>query len=109
MALKDKKCVPCEGGVATITGSELEAYTNQLQPTWEVVDGSMLRREFRFTDFKEAMAFASEVAFIAEEEGHHPDLHISWGKVVVWLYTHAIKGLSENDFIVAAKINELQA
>lgn len=108
MDLKSKKCVPCEGGLEPLNSDSLQHYSSQLQPTWDVVDGKMLRREFTFPDFKAAMAFANEAAFIAEEEGHHPDLHISWGKVVVWLYTHAINGLSENDFIVAAKLNELK-
>ena len=107
MALAEKKCVPCEGGVPVIQGEEIENFTCQLKSNWDVVEEKMLRREFTFPDFKTAMDFANQVADIAEEEGHHPDLHISWGKVVVELYTHAIGGLSENDFIVAAKIDEL--
>lgn len=109
MSLAEKKCVPCEGGVPTIQGGEIENYTCQLKSKWSVVDGKMLRREFVFENFIKAMEFANKVADIAEDEGHHPDLHISYGKVVVDLWTHAIGGLSENDFIVAAKIDEVQS
>lgn len=108
MTLTEKKCVPCEGGVPAIEGAEIENYTCQLKSKWDVVDEKMLRRAFTFPDFKSAMDFANQVAAIAEEEGHHPDLHISWGKVVIELYTHAIGGLSENDFIVAAKIDAIE-
>ena len=107
MGLADKKCVPCEGGIPAIEGADIENYTNQLKTKWDVVDGKMIRREFTFPDFSAAMDFANRIAAIAEEEGHHPDLYISWGMVVVTLFTHAIGGLSENDFIVAAKINDL--
>ncbi|WP_018477707.1 4a-hydroxytetrahydrobiopterin dehydratase [Pontibacter roseus] len=107
MALTDKKCVPCEGGIPAIEGESIGSYTCQLKSKWEVVEGKKLRQAFSFPDFKGAMDFANKVAAIAEDEGHHPDLHIAWGKVVVELYTHAIGGLSENDFIVAAKIDEL--
>ncbi|SFH13662.1 4a-hydroxytetrahydrobiopterin dehydratase [Pontibacter chinhatensis] len=108
MTLTEKKCVPCEGGVPAIEGAEIENYTCQLKSKWDVVDEKMLRRTFTFQDFKSAMTFANQVAAIAEEEGHHPDLHISWGKVVIELYTHAIGGLSENDFIVAAKVDAIK-
>ncbi|MFD2515824.1 4a-hydroxytetrahydrobiopterin dehydratase [Pontibacter locisalis] len=99
--------MPCEGGVPTIKGGEIENYTCQLKSKWSVVDGKKIRREFTFSDFVAAMAFANRVAEIAESEEHHPDLHIYYGRVVVELWTHAIDGLSENDFIVAAKIDEI--
>ncbi|AKQ46430.1 pterin-4-alpha-carbinolamine dehydratase [Rufibacter radiotolerans] len=107
MSLTEKKCVPCEGGVPTIQGQEIENYTCQLKSKWTVVEEKLLRREFTFPDFVTALAFVNKVGAIAEEEGHHPDLHLSYGKVVVELWTHAIQGLSENDFIVAAKIDAL--
>lgn len=107
MSLTEKRCVPCEGGVPTIKGGEIENYTCQLKSKWSVVDGKKIRREFTFPDFVAAMAFANRVAEIAESEEHHPDLHIYYGRVVVELWTHAIDGLSENDFIVAAKIDEI--
>ena len=108
MTLTEKKCVPCEGGVPAIEGAEIENYTCQLKSKWDVMDEKMLRRVFTFPDFKSAMDFVNQVAVIAEDEGHHPDLHVSWGKVVIELYTHAIGGLSENDFIVAAKIDAIE-
>lgn len=107
MSLAAKKCVPCEGGVPTIQGGDIENYTCQLKSKWQVVDEKMLRREFTFPDFIAALGFANTVGGIAEEEGYHPDLHIYYRRVVVELWTHAIDGLSENDFIVAAKIDEL--
>jgi 4a-hydroxytetrahydrobiopterin dehydratase len=107
MELSEKKCVPCEGGVPVIKGDEIEDYTCQLKMDWDVVDEIKIRKEFVFPDFVTAMDFANRVGDIAEEEGHHPDLHIYYGKVIVELWTHAIGGLSENDFIVAARINQI--
>jgi 4a-hydroxytetrahydrobiopterin dehydratase len=107
MSLTEKKCVPCEGGVPAIQGGEIENYTCQLQSKWTVVEEKMLRREFTFPDFVTALDFVNKVGGIAEEEGHHPDLHLYYGRVVVELWTHAINGLSENDFIMAAKIDAL--
>ena len=108
MALSDKKCVPCEGGIPKLQGKEIEGYSHQIQDWWEVLDDKKIRREITFPDFKSAMAFANKVAVIAEAEQHHPDLHISYGKVIIELWTHAINGLSENDFILAAKIDDLK-
>lgn len=82
-------------------------YTREVSAEWKVVDGKKIHREFRFKNFVEALAFANNVGAIAEEEGHHPDLFVSYGKVGVELWTHAIGGLSENDFILAAKIDLL--
>ncbi len=108
MELENKKCVPCEGGVPVIKGDDIENYSCQLKTNWDVVDEKMIRKEFLFPDFVAAMGFANKVGDIAEEEAHHPDLHISYGKVIVELWTHAIDGLSENDFIVAAKIDAIE-
>lgn len=81
----------------------------QLNSEWMLVDQAhLLVREFRFKDFAEAMAFANKVAVIAEEEGHHPDLSISWGSVSVELSTHAVGGLTENDFVLASKIDQIK-
>ena len=78
-------------------------------PGWELdVHADLLRRQFLFTDFKEAMKFVNRVADLAEQEGHHPDIAVSWNKVTLTLTTHAMKGLSENDFIVAAKVGEME-
>ncbi|MEX0967591.1 MAG: 4a-hydroxytetrahydrobiopterin dehydratase [Bacteroidia bacterium] len=107
MELTEKKCVPCEGGVEKFTPDQIKEYKTEIDPHWKVEDNYKISRVFLFDDFAQAMAFANKVGDLAEEEGHHPDLHISWGRAEVELYTHAIGGLSENDFIMAAKIDEL--
>ena len=107
--LAKKRCIPCEGGVEAYTPDIAGDMMKQLFEDWMLVDDAhLLVREFRFKDFAQAMAFANKVALIAEEENHHPDLAISWGSVSVELTTHAIGGLSENDFILAAKIDEIK-
>jgi len=107
MELKEKRCRPCEGGVPPLEKEEIEQYQKQLKNEWEVVDRKKIRQTYSFKDFKEAINFANKVGEIAEEEQHHPDLHVYYGKVVIELATHAIGGLSENDFILAAKIENL--
>jgi 4a-hydroxytetrahydrobiopterin dehydratase len=105
MDLHKKKCVPCEMGGEPMSGKEVEKNLSKLYG-WQL-DGKKIRREFVFKDFGEAMGFVNKVANIAESEGHHPDLHIHWNRVLVELWTHSVDGLTENDFIVAAKINRL--
>jgi 4a-hydroxytetrahydrobiopterin dehydratase len=104
--LAAKHCVPCHGGTPALTGAELDKTAAQL-PAWNVVDSHHLERTFKFPDFVSALAFVNQIGAVAEREGHHPDLTLSWGKVQVITYTHAIKGLSESDFILAAKIDQL--
>ena len=102
-------CVPCRGGVPTLTASEIDALLPQVLG-WSVgeVEGvQRLWREFKFKDFREAMNFAVQVGEIAEREQHHPDLHVAWGKVMVETWTHKIGGLHQNDFVLAAKIDAL--
>ncbi|MEW6035815.1 MAG: 4a-hydroxytetrahydrobiopterin dehydratase [Candidatus Micrarchaeota archaeon] len=106
MELARKKCVPCEGGIAPLGQAEAEAYLKQVDAGWSLA-GGRIAREFRFRDFREAMSFVNKVAGIAEAEGHHPDIHIRWNRVRLEIFTHAINGLHENDFIVAAKIDAL--
>ena|SRR3989344_1243592 len=107
--LAKKRCVPCEGGVKPYTLEEAQKMMKELNPEWMLIDDAhLLVKEFRFKNFKDALAFANRVGDIAEKEGHHPDLNIGWGRVAVELTTHAIEGLSENDFILAAKIDELE-
>ncbi|OGE88483.1 MAG: 4a-hydroxytetrahydrobiopterin dehydratase [Candidatus Doudnabacteria bacterium RIFCSPHIGHO2_01_FULL_50_11] len=109
MQLTKKHCVPCEGGEHPLQGLSLQKYISQLHTPWEQRDGGRkIYRAFKFKDFAGAMRFANQIATIAEQEGHHPDLHVAWGKVGVELWTHVIGGLTENDFILAAKIEELQ-
>jgi 4a-hydroxytetrahydrobiopterin dehydratase len=105
--LADKRCVPCAKGAEPLTGEEIENRVKELDPDWRVVDGHHLEREFRFDDFRQALDFVNEVGELAEEQGHHPDIYLSYGKAKVQLWTHKIKGLHENDFILAAKIDAL--
>ncbi len=105
-SLVQKKCIPCEGGVAPLTVAETHQYLSEVLG-WELLDGKKITRTFSFNDFAESMAFVNHVAALAESEGHHPDIAIHYNKVVIELYTHAINGLHENDFILAAKINAL--
>ena len=107
--LAQRHCAPCEGGTKPMTPVQVEAQVAQV-PGWRVVAGEPLKiaRELRFKDFARAMSFVGSVAEVAEAEGHHPDFCVSWNKVQLELFTHAIGGLSENDFIMAAKINELE-
>lgn len=106
MDLSQKKCVPCEGGVPKLGPEKVQELLTQLDG-WSVRD-DRLQRHFRFKDFKQAMAFVNGIAEIAEQEGHHPDFKVhSWNCVDVEIWTHAIGGLSENDFILASKIERV--
>lgn len=107
MQLSEKKCVACEGGIPPLTRAQLEPLLKELSGWTVSGDTRWLSKEFTFADFAGAMRFANAIAAIAEQEGHHPDLQISWGKVIVELTTHALKGLSENDFILAAKVDKV--
>jgi len=107
MTLVEKHCVPCEAGTKPLSTGEAKELLKQVVGWALGEDGKWLIKQFKFSDFAEAMNFAKKITPVAEREGHHPDVHISYGKVVVELSTHAIKGLSENDFILAAKIDAL--
>jgi 4a-hydroxytetrahydrobiopterin dehydratase len=104
--LASKTCTPCRGGVPPLAGEDLEALAKQV-PEWKVVDGHHISRGFKFSDFVQALAFVNKVGAIAEEQGHHPDILLSWGKAEVTTWTHKINGLTESDFILAAKIDKL--
>ncbi len=106
MALSERDCVPCRGGVPPLTAAEIEPLARETAD-WRVVDGHHIEREFRFPDFREALDFVNRVGAIAEEQGHHPDCHLAWGRVTVSIWTHKIDGLTESDFILAAKIDAL--
>lgn len=103
MELSKQKCVPCSKGTPPLKGEKLDQLYKQLKSGWKVVDQRLLEKEFAFKDFKEALAFTNKIGQVAEQEGHHPDIFLSWGKVKIQLWTHKINGLSENDFILAAK------
>ena len=104
--LASKTCVPCRGGVPPLAGEELRKLEKEV-PQWKVVDGHHLTRAFTFPDFVKALAFVNRVGAIAEEQGHHPDILLGWGKAEVTTWTHKINGLTESDFILAAKIDRL--
>ena len=108
MNLAAKHCVPCRGGVPPLTGRALEEMKSQV-PGWQVVEDHHLARTRTFPDFRTALDFVNRVGAIAEAEGHHPDLYLSWGKVETRIWTHKINGLTESDFILAAKIDEIPA
>lgn len=106
MNLTEKNCVSCEGAAKPLRGSVLAKRMKEI-PHWSR-SGEKIRRELAFDDFKEALAFVNKIGALAEAEGHHPDIHlVSYKKVIIELSTHSIKGLSENDFILASKIDSL--
>jgi 4a-hydroxytetrahydrobiopterin dehydratase len=107
MNLAEQRCVPCEGGMPPLGKDEAQKLLAELKGWTLSGDARWISKEFAFKDFKEAFAFANKIGDTAEKEGHHPDLQISWGKVVIELTTHAIKGLSVNDFILAAKVDKV--
>lgn len=105
--LANQKCVPCEGGIPPLKGVELNNLKTQLDqeaPGWELLNAKHLRKSFTFPDFRAALKFVNKVGAIAEREGHHPNIEFGWGFVRVLLWTHAIDGLSDSDFFLAAKI-----
>ena len=106
MSLAQKHCVPCRGGVDPLKGEALEALKAQV-PGWQVVNEHHLLKSYKFPDFRAALDFVNKAGAIAEEEGHHPDMLLSWGKVEVTIWTHKIDGLTESDFILAAKLDQI--
>ncbi len=103
--LTEKHCIPCKGGVAPLKGESLSALYHQLPPGWQLVKEHHLEKEYLFKNFRDALAFTNKVGQLAEAEGHHPDIHLAWGKVKLQIWTHKIDGLTESDFILAAKID----
>ena len=104
--LASKTCVPCRGGTPPLKGEELEGLRQQVSE-WEVIEEHHLRRVFRFKNFREAWGFVNKVGELAEQQGHHPDISFGWGYAEVTVWTHKINGLTESDFIFAAKVNAL--
>ena len=104
--LASKTCVPCRGGVPPLKGEELKALANQVTG-WVVTDEHHIEKTFTFPDFLKALAFTNKVGELAEQQGHHPDIFLAWGKVGIKTWTHKIDGLTESDFILAAKIDKL--
>jgi 4a-hydroxytetrahydrobiopterin dehydratase len=107
MALAQKHCVPCQGGVPPLNSQEIAQYKPELHADWQVQREHHLERVFAFADFAEALAFTNRVGELAEQEGHHPDICLGYGEVKIQLYTHKIDGLTTSDFVLAAKIDQL--
>lgn len=105
--LAQKSCVPCQGGVPPLKGKELQLIYKQLAEGWKLVGEHHLEREFTFENFRDALAFTNRVGEMAEEQGHHPDIYLAWGKVKITVWTHKIDGLAESDFVFAAKSESL--
>ena len=107
--LAAETCEPCRGGVPPLDGESIRPLLEELGADWMVIDNHHLRREFSFPDFATALQFTNGVGVIAESQGHHPDIQLSWGKVIVTIWTHKVDGLTRADFVLAAKISELRA
>ena len=106
--LATRKCVPCGGGIPPIPKEKAAEFMRQLHPDWQIIaDGKKIERKFKFKNFREALDFVNQVGELAEAEDHHPSISFGWGFVTIILWTHAISGLFDNDFILAAKIDQL--
>lgn len=108
-SLAQKECLPCQGGVPPLSASECSVLLAQLPAGWQVVQGHHLEKAYVFRDFRSALDFTNRVGELAETQGHHPDIHLAWGRVRLVIWTHKIDGLTESDFVLAAKADELQA
>ncbi|MGI8732662.1 MAG: 4a-hydroxytetrahydrobiopterin dehydratase [Pyrinomonadaceae bacterium] len=104
--LANRDCIPCRGGVPPLQGEEIEKLLGELRG-WSVVSNHHLNKVYKFADFREALVFVSRVGEVAEEQGHHPDICFGWGRAELTIWTHKIDGLTESDFILAAKIDRL--
>jgi 4a-hydroxytetrahydrobiopterin dehydratase len=108
MTLADKDCVPCRGGVPPLGADEVTRWLAELEPGWQATnDGRRLRREWKRPDFRSALEAANRIGELADAQDHHPDLNIAWGRLVVEIWTHTIDGLTESDFVFAAKCDRL--
>jgi 4a-hydroxytetrahydrobiopterin dehydratase len=105
--LANRVCVPCKGGIPPLKGKELKALQNQLGNGWDVINEHHLKKKWKFDDFESALNFTNKIGSLAEDQGHHPDIYLAWGKVEIKMWTHKISGLTESDFILAAKIDRI--
>ena len=106
-SLLEKKCISCSIGDIPLSPDEIDEYLENLQNGWKVIEDKKIEKTYKFKNFKEALDFTNKVGELAEAEGHHPDIYLAWGKVIIYLWTHKINGLHENDFIMAAKIDKI--
>jgi 4a-hydroxytetrahydrobiopterin dehydratase len=105
-ALAEKKCKPCDGETPPLKGQDLAEIAGQLDGGWKIVNEHHLEKEYRFKNFREALAFTNKVGELAEEQGHHPDIYLAWGKVKLTIWTHKIEALTESDFVLAARADK---
>lgn len=105
--LADKYCTPCRASAVPLRGSALDTLLEQLDEGWEIIDEHHLSKTFKLADFSKALALVNEIGVLAEEQGHHPDMHLAWGLVRIEMWSHSINGLTESDFILCAKIDRL--
>ncbi len=101
--LAKKTCIPCKGGFPPLKGTKLDALMEKLKNDWKIIKEHHLEKEYSFKNFKEALSFTIKIGELAENQGHHPDIFLAWGKVKLTIWTHKIDGLTESDFIFAAK------
>ena len=104
--LAKKTCIPCKGGVLPLKGEKLDDLLEKLKNNWKIIKEHHLEKEYSFKNFKEALDFTIKVGELAENQGHHPDIFLTWGKVKLTIWTHKIDGLTESDFIFAAKADK---
>ncbi len=102
-------CIPCKGGAEPLKGSDIENLLSSLSENWQVIEEHHLERTYKFRNFRDGLDFVTRVGELAEEQNHHPDIYLAWGKVKITLWTHKINGLHESDFIMAAKIDRLES
>lgn len=105
--LANRQCIPCKGGVAPLKGEILRQYLAELGGEWQLLDEQRLEKTYKFKNFREALDFTVRVGELAESVGHHPDIYLAWGKVKLTISTHKISGLTESDFVLAAKADGL--
>ena len=105
--LAKKSCIPCRGGVPALKGTQLADLQEKLKNDWKIINEHHLEKEYSFKNFKEALDFTIKVGELAEKQDHHPDIFLTWGKVKVTIWTHKIDGLTESDFILAAKLDRI--
>jgi 4a-hydroxytetrahydrobiopterin dehydratase len=106
-ALAEKECASCKGDVPRLKGKELAKLAKELKGGWKVVRAHHLEKEYKFKDFRQALDFTNQVGELAEAQGHHPDIYLAWGKVKLTMWTHSVDGLTEGDFVFAAKVDRL--
>ncbi len=105
--LTNEQCVPCQAGTPPLRGNALRTIRAKLGPGWDLIGEHHLEKEFNFRNFRDALAFTNRVGELAEQQNHHPDIYLTWGKVRISIWTHKVEGLTQNDFVLAAKIDDL--